>query len=511
MSVHRKLTMAVFAGVLALGLAACGGGGGGGGTDTTETTQSEAVTQRAAITVAISAAGIAVDALVDAATDAAIAAAEAAIDAAKQALDDADALAAAETAAYDATISVIETSLAAARTRIATARQERRQAIREEAAKLRLALDDAPISDIAATVEHGAPPTMAGTIPGTPAVPVSDLRTEAVAGTASTDGGWMGATYSGAGGASDDEIVFYTDIEAPGTQPFGGEMGKYGTDDGLDADGNLPIVGATDATLIASSDFPTGPGIRTHMEGSDGTVEVAGTFDGAEGSYVCTPATDDGCTSSIRTAGGIALAGGEGWKFVPAEDATVAKPDTEYRYFGWWLRDLGDGYAVGAFHGGVGGDAADFTGLATLQGTATYTGPAAGKFVIAPQLGDAQAGNFTAKATLAVDFGDDVDPGRVTGSVDGFVANGEQVPWSVALGAAAISADGTIAASGSDTAGTVWSIGGQDGPAAGLPTWSGQFHDVDEDKVPQVATGMFEASYGDIGRMIGAFGTDRQP
>ena len=183
---------------------------------------------------------------------------------------------------------------------------------------------------------------MAGTIPGTPPVPVSDLRTEAVAGSASTDGGWSGATYSGAGGASDDEIVFYTDIEAPGTQPFGGEMGKYGTDDGLEADGNLPIVAATDAMLIASSDFPTGPGIRTHMAGSDGTVEVAGTFDGAEGSYVCTPAMDNGCTSSIRAVGGIALAGGGGWTFVPAEDATVAKTDTEYRYFGWWLRDLGD-------------------------------------------------------------------------------------------------------------------------------------------------------------------------
>ena len=39
MSVHRKLTIAVCAGALALGLAACGGGGGGG---TMETAQSPA-------------------------------------------------------------------------------------------------------------------------------------------------------------------------------------------------------------------------------------------------------------------------------------------------------------------------------------------------------------------------------------------------------------------------------------------------------------------------------------
>ena len=95
--------------------------------------------------------------------------------------------------------------------------------------------------------------------------------------------------------------------------------------------------------------------------------------------------------------------------------------------------------------------------------------------------------------------------------MDEFVANGGNVPWSVELGAAGIAADGTIAASGSDTAGTVWSIDGQDGAAAGSPTWSGRFHDVDEEKVPQVATGAFAASYGDIGRMIGAFGADRQP
>ena len=63
-----------------------------------------------------------------------------------------------------------------------------------EVAKLRPALDGADISSIAATVEYGAPPTMTGTISGTPATAVMDLRTEAVAGSTSSAGGWTRGT-----------------------------------------------------------------------------------------------------------------------------------------------------------------------------------------------------------------------------------------------------------------------------------------------------------------------------
>ena len=48
-------------------------------------------------------------------------------------------------------------------------------------------------------------------------------------------------------------------------------------------------------------------------------------------------------------------------------------------------------------------------------------------------------------------------------------------------------------------------------PATQPPTWSGQLHDVDEDRVPVTATGAFEAVFGEAGRMIGAFGTTLQP
>ena len=493
----RLLLTVLCAAALTLGLAACGGGGGG------QRSTTDSAAQREAIRSAIEEARTAVGALIATSTAAQLRAAENAVEAAKTAVADAGALSDQEKDAHDTTISVIEGNLDAARTLITMARGD-------EVAKLTAALAGDRIGAVTATVEHGAAPTMGGTIPGTPATTVTGLETTVVAGSASTAGGWTGATYT----ASDetagtaDEVVFYTDIEAPGTRAFSGETGKYGTADGIDADGNLEIRPATDTTLIASSDFPTGPGIVTHPAGADGVAEVTGTFDGAPGTYVCTPAMDNGCTSSIRSGGGIALAGGGGWKFVPDEGAMVAKPDTEYRYFGWWLRRAADdSYTVGAFHGGVGGGAQDFANLSQLQGTATYGGPAAGKFVIDSRIGPAAAGEFTAEATLEVDFGDDTALGTVTGTVDDFMVNGAAMEWSVELQSAAIGAGGAISAGGTSTARTVWSIDEEQGAATGSPTWGGQFHDVDETRLPNVATGTFEAAYGELGRMSGAFGT----
>ena len=87
------------------------------------------------------------------------------------------------------------------------------------------------------------------------------------------------------------------------------------------------------------------------------------------------------------------------------------------------------------------------------------------------------------------------------------------MPWSVELQSAAIAVGGVMGAGSGSTARTVWSIDGQAGDATGSPTWSGRFHDVDENELPNVATGMFEAAYGELGRLSGAFGTtlDQQP
>ena len=506
---YRKLRSLSCVLALALALAACGGGSGGsdGPASMMETDPDpavEAVEQRAAITAALQEVEEAVDALDEVPTEVALAAAEDAVEAARAAVMDADALSTDETDNYDRTISLLERRLAPAAMRIATARVE-------EARDVLAAFDGPGIGEISATVAHGTAPVMTGTIFGSPLKQVTGLETAAAGGSV-TVGAWRGGAYT----ASDevagvqDRIVFHTDIAAPGTRPFSGEGGKYDKANGLDGEGNLPIMDGIDATLIASSAFPTAAGIREHPGSSGGAVLLAGTFDGAQGAYACTPAAESPCTSSVRHGGGITLAGGAGgWTFRPAEGATVLEPDGDYRYFGWWLREAGGGRFIGAFHAGVGADANEFASLVALQGEARYSGPAAGMVVIGDEDGSPlRAEAFTALAVLTADFGDDVDAGTVEGVVEEFLVDGESMPWSVALRPAVIYTDGTAE---TDSV-TVWTIDGMEEPPQGAqtPTWRGQFHEAAPDHVPTAATGSFEASFGKDHRMIGAFGASRQ-
>ena len=501
MFLHKKFTAASCACALAIGLAACSGGGGGSSGPTAEE-------QRAAIDQLVEAAKTAVRTL-EAASDAgavapaAIAAAIAAVAAAKEALTDANRLSPVERSALDTAISVIEGRLA----------DELREATSREAERLSAAIAGPRITGIRAAVAHGAAPSMSATLPGPPLASVAGLKT-AASSAVRKDGEWQGGTYGAAEDGVVDTVVLYTNIATPGTRPFAGEDGKYSTNNELDADGNLPIVSDTDTTLAASDAFPSGPGIVSHETEADGTVRVAGSFDGAAGGYVCTPETGGACTSSVRHGGGYTLAGGS-WKFVPVAGAEVPDPDTEYQYFGWWLRQTGDTSAIGVFHAGVGGAPDEFRELLALQGTATYRGRATGKYTLEPRGAAVSAGDFVATVTLQVDFGDIRSPGTVDGTVDGFRVNGEMDAntWSVTLGSALINPRGAIAGRGDHAARTVWSIGGNAGtnPDRNPPTWSGQLHDVGARSVPTVATGVFEASYDEVGRMIGAFGTTRQP
>ena len=499
MFVHKKLTAVACASALALGMAACSGGGGGGSSGPTAEEVREAVEElfdaaESAVdaVIAASGAGAVAPALIDAALEAVAAVAAA--------LTNATALTDAEKSAFDAALSVIERSL----------EEERRRAAAAEVERLSAVMAGPRITDIRAALTHGEAPSISGTVPGNPAVPVSGLQTEA-AGTARSVGGWQGGSYTAAAAGVVDTVVLYTNIEAPGTRPFSGVDGKYESTTGLDTDGNLPIVAGTDLTLVAAAAFPSGPGIVSHEVDADGTVRITGTFDGASGEYVCTPAMGGACTSSVRQAGGYALAGGD-WKFVPAAGAEVPDPDTEYQYFGWWLRQTGDAAAIGIFHAGEGSASNELQNLQALQGMATYRGPAVGRFALKPRIGEPAAGDFAATVTLEVDFGDAAGLGTVTGNVGDFTVNGETSTWSVALGSARIGLDGSIAAGGNHEALAVWSISGSAGTTPGTPpTWSGQLHDAGEHSVPAVATGAFEAVYDDVGRMIGVFGTTRQP
>ena len=498
MLAHKKFTAAASACALALGLAACSGGGGGSKGPTTDEQSAdiealvEAAESAVGTVITTASAGAVAPALIDAAV--------AAVAAATAALTNANGLSDAERSAFDTAISVIERSLT----------EERRKAMAAEVQRLSAAIAGRRIIGVSAALAHGEAPSMSGTVPGNRPASVAGLQTAVDGGTRSVDG-WQGGTYRAAADGVADTIVLYTNIETLGTRPFSGDDGKYSAASGLDTDGNLPIVTTTDTTLIASAAFPSGPGIVSHESDADGAVRIVGSFDGASGQYVCTPAMGGACRSSIRHGGGYSLTGGS-WKFVPAAGAEVTDPDAEYQYFGWWLRQTGDASAIATFHAGAGSASDEFRDLPALQGTATYRGPAVGKFAIEPRIGEAAGGDFAAVVTLEVDFGDAADLGTVDGDVEDFTVNGETSAWSVSLGSARIGSDGSIAADGNDTALTVWTIGGNEGAVAGTPpAWSGQLHDVGEHGVPAVATGVFEASYDEVGRMIGAFGTTWQP
>ncbi len=489
--------------VLAMGLAACGGGGGG------PSPAAKAAAEQRAETIRLIETAQREVLELGSTVDPDFKPAEAAIAAATKALEEADALSASEKDELADRIVVLERNLATARKRVADALKAQQLRTAEEARKLTAALSGTRITGIGVELAHGEAPRMSRETSTSPDSPTTEVSVETVAaGGASTVGGWQRGRYTATGDEAADTVVLYTNIDPPGSRPFSGENGKYTADNGLDDDGNLPIVEDTDTTQIVSSGLPTGPGLRTHEPGPGGTVEESGTFDGAPGAFICTPAAESACMSSIRDGGGYTLTGGGGWKFVPTAGALVPEPDAEYQYFGWWLRETDGAYAIGFFHGGAGDAMDEFANLAALQGSATYSGPAVGKFAIQRPLAEAEAGDFTATAVLEVDFGDATTPGTVEGSIAGFMAEGQAKDWSVALETAAIGTHGTISLGGVNTAFTRWTIGGVEAePAA---TWSGQFHDVDLDSTPTVATGRFDAAHGDTARISGAFGTVRQ-
>ena len=95
------------------------------------------------------------------------------------------------------------------------------------------------------------------------------------------------------------------------------------------------------------------------------------------------------------------------------------------------------------------------------------------------------------------------------------MANGESVPWSVALHRADWEHRPRFAAVASD--GTTWSIDGTAAPKSG--EWKGQMYDEmpgnapaggDGSNVPTTVTGTFYSQFASVGSMVGAFGANKQ-
>ena len=381
-------------------------------------------------------------------------------------------------------------------------------------------------------------------------------------------GGWKGMDYALTTGTGNSKITnearVYTNQGAPKTQPFSGTGGKYALrssqtgDDAVqngylanaDNSGALDVSATpTDRAKVMSPTFNHSGTVQHPVPDRANAVYVRGTYDGAAGEFRCTAA----CSVTNNGSGAPSAMGGTWW-FKPDTGAMVSTPDGHYLYFGWWVSKDKDGNptAASAFARRFGTEPGNSTdgldpawsgsyettaGSETITGEATYVGHAAGKYAINNVLqGTGHGGHFTADAELQAKFSG-TNPG-VTGTIDNFRLNdGNEDPgWSVSLnnnnlvsntvdadGAANWGSNGAIESAENysatpvdDSLTTVWSINDNAAPASG--TWSGTMYDEmpgnppggDGSNIPTTVTGTFYSEFSTIGRMVGAFGADKQ-
>ena len=332
-------------------------------------------------------------------------------------------------------------------------------------------------------------------------------------------GSWNGMDYTGMAGTGDSKstgmVRAYSNTEAAKSVSFLSADAGHGLTLTSDAGDGDAFVAPTDASSdIDGSDFPT-VGEMTYT-GAD--RKFSGTFMGASGTYECT-STDD-CKATASGDDGITLAGT--WTFTPSPGATVQPKDLHYLQFGWWVRKDSKGSPTHAdvFYRQMGDLTAvseDRINNAALQGEATYTGKAAGKFAISDPLNadNDNSGHFTANAKLTADFM--TTESTLSGTINTFRLNDDSTDpgWSVALQEAMFMNDGDKFGSDDDITSmdtTVWSIGGNKGAASG--SWEAQMYDDktkdDGSNVPDSVVGKFMSNIGSTHSVVGAFGAEKE-
>ena len=217
---------------------------------------------------------------------------------------------------------------------------------------------------------------------------------------------WSRARLRGSETGLTENITLHTDIEDP-RRPF---VSVYA----LNEDNALTVDFATHSMRVQSSGFPLPNFDREYVNAEE--LSFPGTFHGVAGTYECTTPP---CTVSTANDGMISSTGGP-WTFTPDSDLAgeimIDLPDTDYLYFGWWLKEPTDAegsYAFRTFSGGTVPFAVDnkFTSGNNdeLLGTALYRGRAAGQYVTKDfsggVLSGGTAGVFTATALLTANFG----------------------------------------------------------------------------------------------------------
>ena len=326
---------------------------------------------------------------------------------------------------------------------------------------------------------------------------------------------WTGRRYTLSDDSETYEAHMYSDI-GEGTE--GKKFATEGEDSDyeyeLDSDGYLisSDFGLTDNRLIKVSTFRRTSGTQTFTkdktrhtpdpnDADDATEKyytAKGSYHGVDGDYECTGTA--ACTITVA-ASGLTLAGE--WKFKPGEpeNPVTDTPDGIYLSYGYWIKkdSTNNIEALDVFRIETGAVEAA-SGVTALNGTATYIGGAVGMYAIKKSPGvDADSGSFTATATLTANF----DTEMIGGTINNFSGPTSGSPWSIELEKVDLGG-GTI------TGGTtVWTIDGIKGDSGGK--WEGVLYENDSsDGVPSRGTGTFYSEYSNYGRIIGAFGVNKQ-
>ena len=328
--------------------------------------------------------------------------------------------------------------------------------------------------------------------------------------------GWTGMKFTAEpDGDGTYEAVVYSHVGEPTVTEGAAFNSAYTLTDGETAD--VTTLTGHAASRVASPSFDQDAGEKTFELGDNMVrVRIAGSYQGVPGMYYCTPASGDMCGATVADMG-FTLGGGV-WMFKPANPETklmdTSAPDAIYASYGWWLHKSEDGntYTASAFHAYKGTDAGT-VGIDTLRGSAKYTGGAAGKYALRSLTGGTNdAGHFTADVELNATFATDH---KISGAINNFKVgdDGESRDWSVELMDSVIADAGAIAGDPDDSTDTgpqmtKWTIDGTAADAAGQ--WSGDLREQGDDNVPAIATGTFSSTYGLDGRMVGAFGANKQ-
>ena len=352
--------------------------------------------------------------------------------------------------------------------------------------------------------------------------------------------GWKGKRYTRTKPASEGmyEAVVYSNVEEPTQGDKFGQVGvgtpATGYEYGLDAAGMFTIDASTTAAhaaRVAGSMFDHTAGVKrfplpSPNPNAETVVTFSGMFHGVSGTYSCTP--DAAVCAANVVDGGFQLgtvpsatdatfsASDTVWTFKPSDPnaRVMDAADTSYASYGWWIhKAANDGdFTASVFVDELGAESPAATGLDALNGTAKYTGGAAGKYALASSTGGTNdAGHFTARATLEADFTNNETATAITGTIDQFMgADGMSRPWTVKLNGSDIGDGGGIgnAGDGTDNVATEWTINGTAADDSG--NWTGNLRENGTDGVPKVATGTFYSEYNTAGKMVGAFGANKE-